>query len=529
MLSRITRSATRAFPFRSRWSQYGVYLPGKRCHPFSTHPLTRLWWQYPKKESGNEEKTEGQDDHIPPFAPSDGEEVEHLPSRRVHIMGFGGMGVFVAHSLMCLPNPPPISLLMHSEEMYTEFQHRNRILRVINQNSGTNDEQTGFDVDVAFEDPATSSFHWRFIAHNPTESQPPPSPNPEELLPSGEVRIYTLILCGRGGGTVRAIRSIKHRIGPETTICILQNGLGQVEELNGYIFTDPETRPTYMLGAVSHRVRISNSFAAVHAGVGSTAIGLVRDLDRYPLPPKSDHHTLSEFDKKKYYPTRDQLWANISSRYLLRTLTRSPILVCAALPYLDLFQLQLERLAVNCIVGSLTALMDVPNGALTSNVKWTTVARLLITEISAVIQRLPELQGLPNARNRFSADSLEKLYVQDCRSTAEQSSSTREDVRKLKRTEVNYHNGYIVRRGEELGLRCVLNYLIQNLVEGKSWLSFQENEFSVPFSQRETLLETTKAPTVSVPAESLSQPKGNDLENDGMPKSDRAPLQTWGR
>ena len=39
----------------------------------------------------------------------------------------------------------------------------------------------------------------------------------------------------------------------------------------------------------------------------------------------------------------------------------------------------------------------------------------------------------------------------------------------LKETEIDFINGYIIARGEELGIKCVMNFLIQQLVAGKTF------------------------------------------------------------
>ena len=385
-----------------------------------------------------------------------------------------------------------MSLLFHRPDMHDEFHRSGRVIRLINKGSQTNDARSGYDVDLAeYND---EKVFWRHVSNAPFSEKEGPStaPGPEEILPTGEVRIYTLIVTVKGPATVIALRSLKHRISAQTTVCLMQNGMGQVEELNREVFTDPNTRPTYMLGVVSHGVYLSKQFAAVHAGIGSVAIGVVRDLDKFPPPPKSPLHFLAEADQKRMFPSEKDLYANITSRYLLRTLTRSPILVCATFPYLDLLQMQLEKLAVNCILNPITALLNVSNGSLIQNADLTKVARLLLAEISVVIRSLPELEGVPNVKVRFSAERLENLYLAVTKKTAQNSSSMREDIRKGKNTEIEYINGYIVRRGEERGIKCVLNYMLMELVKGKSWDTADAEGQSIPYGVSEVLPEPAR-------------------------------------
>lgn len=433
----------------------------------------RSWWR------GVEGAEPLQDD---PFAPSPSnpldlpqeEPHEHLLTRRIHIMGMGSIGTFIAHSLRCLPNPPPLSLTMHKPEMYEDFKHKRRVLRLINPKTHINDEQTEFDVDLAERNLETGYTYWRHISHNVGKGiREPVHPLAEdEILPSGEVYMHAVIVTVKSKDTVAALRSVKHRLNAKSTICLIQNGMGQIEQLNSQVFTDPATRPTYMLGIISHGVHLASNFVAIHAGFGTVALGVVRDLDKFPFPPKTASMTPSSLpheDRSRHYPTNADLYSALSSRYLLRTLTRSPILACAAFPALDLHQLQLEKLAINAILNPVTALLNIPNGAILYNPSLAKTMRLLLAEISLVLRSLPEFEGVPNVRMRFSPERLETLIMGVAAKTAQNSSSMREDMRKGRMTEVEYINGYVVKRGEEMGVKCVLNYLVMQLVLGKTW------------------------------------------------------------
>ena len=93
--------------------------------------------------------------------------------------------------------------------------------------------------------------------------------------------------------------------------------------------------------------------------------------------------------------------------------------------------------------------------------------RLLLAETSLVIRSLPELKGVPNVNSRYSPDRLESAVVGIATKTAENVSSMLQDVRAHKRTEIDYINGYIVRRGEEMGLKCITNYVVMQLVKAR--------------------------------------------------------------
>ncbi|KAI7164250.1 hypothetical protein KC352_g26361, partial [Hortaea werneckii] len=166
--------------------------------------------------------------------------------------------------------------------------------------------------------------------------------------------------------------------------------------------------------------------------------------------------------------------------YLLRTLTRTPVLAAVGFPPTELLQQQLEKLAVNSILNPLTALIDSRNGDILHNFALTRTMRLMLAETSLVIRSLPELHALPNVDVRFSASRLETLVVSVAHQTRDNISSMLADVRGGRRTEVEFINGYIVRRGEEMGVKCVVNYAMMQAVLGKALITQREVGGDVP-------------------------------------------------
>ena len=424
----------------------------------------------------------------PPAEPEAGE----LPTRRIHIMGMGSIGTLIAHSLKILPNAPPITLCMHKEEAFRKFKYQGSTIRLIDPKTDINDEQTGFNVEVqqqledANSDP---NVRWEYDPYGKdgVRSAGPANPLTDaEKLPNGEVYIYCLILTVKALNTAGALQSVRHRLNAKSTVCLMQNGLGQIDEVIDKVFTDPSTRPTFLIGVISHGCYMNGPSTVVHAGFGVTSLGIHRDVSFYPLPSQELRDTpkpaLSESDRRTYYPTDEELYSSLSSRYLLRTLTRSPVLACAAYPHLDLLQLQLEKLSSNALLNPLTSIFDIPNGTTLSVQPLNTIQNLLVSEISLVIRSLPELQGIPGINQRFSASRLKELFVSVARKTAANSSSMREDIRRKRvGTEINYINGYIVKRGEEVGIKAALNFMILEMVKAKNLIANHEDGDIVPW------------------------------------------------
>ncbi|KAE8370302.1 ketopantoate reductase PanE/ApbA C terminal-domain-containing protein [Aspergillus caelatus] len=333
----------------------------------------------------------------------------------IYILGLGSIGSFIAHTLRCLSAPPPVNLLLHRESLCQDFEYRDRKIKLQVGEGGVQEKSSGFEVERIDGD-------WCSTSND---------------------QICCLIVTVKASGTLSALEPIKHRLGPHSTICLFQNGLGQVETLNEKLFPDPLTRPTYVLGIMRHGAYLRSPFEAVLSGTdGSAVVGVVDCENRNEAAP--------------------------GTRFILDTLLRSAALQCAELGWTDLLKAQLLKLAANCVINPLTALLDVRNGEITENKMLIPTWHRLLEEISAVFNHLPELQHLPAEQRQFSFCSLKSALVNTVLKTASNSSSMREDVRKGRGTEIQFINGWVVRRGAELGINCPTNAFLAELILAKS-------------------------------------------------------------
>lgn len=376
----------------------------------------------------------------------------------------GNVGCFVAHSLASRKTRPPITLLLHNSEMYTQWIRRKQSVSLMT--NGLDDIKTGFDVNfldrnIWFSLPYSPDARKRGVdsieeEDTITQSQDWDSMEPEK----DDEEIECLIVTTKAPQTVNALNSVSHRLTPDSTVLFLQNGMGVVDEVNRVVFPDPETRPHYIQGIVSHGLKGIQNFHIEYTGVGTVILGALRSQGAPGL--------------------REEDWAP-STKYLIRTLTLTPPLVAVAESPTNIIQYQLEKLAMNCVINSFTVLLDSQNGELLYNYHITRAIRLLLAEISTVICALPELQGVPGIQSRFATERLKKLAISLANKTAANTSSMLQDMQRLRRTEIEYINGYIVRRGDELGIKCALNYMLMQLVLGKNHIMKQREAGAVPF------------------------------------------------
>ncbi|KAJ5110910.1 hypothetical protein N7532_001445 [Penicillium argentinense] len=384
-------------------------------------------------------------------------------SGRVHILGSGNMGVFIAHALRTRDSPPPVSLLLHNWGMYEAFMQRKK--RIAITYDGLDDIQKGFDIEVN-TGPNNKSGKWY---------QMPPlygqkyyedgTKIAEEDMAEPELTrepIDCLIVTCKSQFAFIGLRALFHRITPDTTILFLQNGLGVVERVNELLYNDRGWHPHYMQAVLSHRMDKKDAYAVKFLQTGAISLAPAATQAISKIPAEEDTN---------WPPTM---------KYLTRLFTLTPPLVATASTTTDVLQSQLEKLAVRCVIDPLTAINDCKNGELLHSYSSTRIMRLLLFEISSVITALPELQGVPGIDDRFSANRLLRLVTQTLHRNSGNTSPMVHDVRLRKSTEVEFFNGYIVRRGQEVGITCTMNYMIKHLVHSKKTINRRAEDAQIP-------------------------------------------------
>lgn len=342
---------------------------------------------------------------------------------RIHVLGPGSIGTFTAHSLREIPHQPPVTLLLHRESLLDGYkQAGNQIL--LDTHQGTQVGHGGYNIEVFREgrwDPV-------LIESRGDDDN------------SGDAIIRYLIISVKATQTVSALRPLQHRLSANSTILFLQNGCGMIDEVNDALFPDPQTRPSYIVGVVSHGVTLNKPFHVTHRGFAALSLGLV---------PRESEADISSHE----------------SSYLLHKLPQSPRLNATTYPYSEVLQAQLEKLAVNAFCNPICALNNAKNGFLFT---LPDARRAILSEISHVVLALPELQDVPGVRERFAIERLENTVNRILTQTAETTCSMVWDLRAGRETEVRFINGYWMRRGREVGVKTPVNESLMEEVIMKS-------------------------------------------------------------
>jgi 2-dehydropantoate 2-reductase len=220
-----------------------------------------------------------------------------------------------------------------------------------------------------------------------------------------------VLFCVKSADTEQAGRSLAGRLLPETSVLSLQNGVDNPQRL----------------GAVTGHTIIP---AVVYVGSEMAGPGHVR------------HHGGGAL----------VIGASAASEALARTLQSAGIQATVAG---DIETTQWTKLITNCAFNALSAVAAIPYGPMMQVEGAPDVIASAVQEATAVAR----------ACGVAIQDDLLEQIMKTPAAMPNQTSSTAQDLARGKASEIDFLNGYVVRKGAELGIPTPTNHALQVMVK----------------------------------------------------------------
>ena len=352
-----------------------------------------------------------------------------VPSHQVYILG-GGVGAsFIAHSLAGLPRPYPAPRLL--------FSSRDHM-----RNWAAEGSCISLHVDG------------RWVTRGRVEAQRLTKLSNADA----EEPIRNLIITTPCYRTADLVRRIRHRISPDTTVCLVQDGLGVMEELNETIFKEPWSRPSYVLGSMGHELA---------SGDRPYTIAALRSKWLSITAVNNDHERARA--RRIKGPQRQSDVA-----HFLRLLTTAPGLRAHGSTYQQWLLRRLPDLVFDSVVEPVSAVLDLPYRLLPENIDARAMIRELVGEATRVLGALPVVRARDELAEYVQSDRLLKQTVSTLRkrgSPGPEESEMGELIRGGLLTDIDYQAGWFLRQGEEAGVDCPQLRTMVRLVKAKGYAS----------------------------------------------------------
>jgi 2-dehydropantoate 2-reductase len=404
---------------------------------------------------------------------------------RFHFLGLGPVASLIVHHLRhAIPHQHSITLIHHSLKKAVAFAKQGSSITL--ENGGVVLSASGFDVEVFSSEQLLTR---RRLIHTPpsTSSQLETyaqNRDHEKFRPSDT--IDSLFVTGRTVQTVPSIRRLLPRISANTTIVLLQRGLGVYEDLVQEFFPEPSQRPQFILAASTHSAWLKRTYNVVHTRSGQLSFGIVPDpMGRGYEPVSLGGATSSlSLDNITQGP-EDPLFARYRSLRSTIAVLFSLHGLCPQWTTISKMQTVLRRqLVVDTIINSLTMLMGCHNGDLFHVTSATYIARGVCQEAAAAFsaqmlsetqewldeQRLDkeaQAQQIPLGRlpNPLRPLPLLEEVQRVAQNTKGHISPMLTDVWKGKRIEIRHLHGYLLGLGERYQVPMPVTRTLFNLVK----------------------------------------------------------------
>lgn len=226
-------------------------------------------------------------------------------------------------------------------------------------------------------------------------------------------QIDNLFVATKAQDTLSALTSVAPHLAPGCRIVLLQNGLKVQREVSQQFGADR----VFCL-STSHGAWLRAPFDVVHAGNGETWLG--------QLTPISDNAAARQQTLLAALPAQQfniRIDEDIGARLW-------------------------RKLAINCAINALTVIHDCRNGELVRIPAARQTLTRLCHEISGLLQAIPEAPAI---------DDLFAQVYQVLTVTADNISSTLQDVRRARETEIDHLNGYLGELATQHSLPCPVN------------------------------------------------------------------------
>lgn len=280
----------------------------------------------------------------PPGHPDPRRVAAALDPRHIHVLGVGNLGRLYATSIAQLPDPPPVTLILHRQQLLADWEAGRGIEITRPDGVVETDNKSSFDVEYWTEEPPTA-------AEGGTT---------REIGPVGN-----LIIGTKASLAIPEMDRLRRYLGAQSTVAFAQNGMNALWPPHGesYIahrYGEGEAVPSFVHCITGHGLINVGPFRSRHTAIADVKCG--------PVLPNG---------------------TGVES-YLLGQIAAAPHLAAVTASRGDLWALQLEKLVFNTVINPLTAILRVKNGALFTSQDGPLVAIIdrLLSETSAVYRSL---------------------------------------------------------------------------------------------------------------------------------------------
>lgn len=299
------------------------------------------------------------------------------------------------------------------------------------------------------------------------EHEPSLAPSPKHV-DTDNSPIEQLIVTGRGFEAVGALHSVKDRIDEKTSVCLLNDGMGVLEEARESIFKDASTAPNFMLGHMSHALVYNRNRDSV------------KEL-------KTGQMVLTQADPKLAGA------GHLSAEALTDSLQQIKSLKMTSGSFESWMRYKLPVMAFTAAVEPVCVLLDVSYKSLLENKAAQSLMNQLLAEIINVVDAMPELAGAAELRRFMHGEGLKRFCYQRITGKASAPCDLLQRVERGLPTDIRYQNGFFQKRAKALGVDVPVNKVMVEMIKARRAEALAKRKAWIPVE--ETSIDSLRSPS----------------------------------
>jgi cytochrome b translational activator protein CBS2 len=276
--------------------------------------------------------------------------------------------------------------------------------------------------------------------------------------------IENLIVTGRGYEAVPALEEVKHRVDENTTICLMNDGLGVLEDVREKIFAgEMDKQPDFVLGHMNHRLvfnRASNSVKQLKGG----------SMRLTPAARLSGKRKGQSTEVEK----RSRLVERLHNVERLRASTS---------PLDEWMKFKLPSLVFNAAVEPVCVALDCDYAHIMRFEEGWKLMNSLLREILQVVAHFPEVRYSAGLQDFLKRGNIRDMLVNGITAKRDAPSLFVQQIASRQYTDVDYHNGYFIRRAKKLGVDVPRNEMMRQIIISKYYKHTRDLNRYVPIEE----------------------------------------------
>ncbi|PNP75309.1 hypothetical protein FNYG_11452 [Fusarium nygamai] len=264
---------------------------------------------------------------------------------------------------------------------------------------------------------------------------------------SDRSHIDELIVTGHGFEAVKAIASVKDRIDDKTSICLLNDGMGVLEQVREQLFNGTQPEPNFYLGHMSHALAFNRNRDSVKQLKSGRTVFTKAD-------------PVLNAEKELYIPVEQQ-------PSMMRSLRRVKELNTTFSTFEHWLRFKLPSVMFTAAVEPVCVLLDLPYQGLLENRNAQKLMNQLLGELALVTENMPEVQDSPDLLKFLRGEGLKKFCYRRITGKSKAPSDLLTRINKGLQTDINYQNGYFLNRARTLGIDTPRNQLMVQMIKAR--------------------------------------------------------------